>query len=362
MGIDILLIAIITSISASLLGVFLVIRKMSMMTDAISHTVLLGIVVAFLIIPDLNSPLLIIGAIIMGLITVFLTEGLVKTKLINEDSATGVIFPLLFSIAIIIISLVINNVHMDVDAVLLGKLELSSIDQLIINNKAIGPKALYIGLLILIINISFIVIFYKELKIVSFDSALAMTLGFTPFIVHYLLMGLVSLTAVTSFSSVGSILVISLMIGPPITAMQFTKDLKSTLLLSALIAIFNSIVGYLVAILLNVTIAGVIATVTLITFVLVLLFNPKKGIISKILIRKHQQTNFAILVLLMHVSNHDKVETKNLTNELVWKNSKISNIMSIAIKHNYIIVDNDTIVITKNGAVFHNKQIDLLNN
>ncbi|HHW80001.1 MAG TPA: metal ABC transporter permease, partial [Acholeplasmataceae bacterium] len=156
MGIGVLLIALVTAISSSIIGVFLVLRKMSMMTDAISHTVLLGIVLAFLIVPDLNSPFLIIGAVLMGLITVFLTESLIKTKKINEDAATGIIFPLLFSIAIIIISLYISGIHMDTDAVLLGKLEFSSIKQLYIKGKPIGPVSLYISLAVLLINILYI--------------------------------------------------------------------------------------------------------------------------------------------------------------------------------------------------------------
>ncbi|HKL94837.1 MAG TPA: metal ABC transporter permease [Haploplasma sp.] len=361
MGIDILLIAVVTAISSSLIGVFLVIRRMSMMTDAISHTVLLGIVLAFLLVPDLNSPLLIIGAVIMGLVTVFLTESLVKTRLIKEDAATGVVFPLLFSIAIIIISLFINNVHMDVDAVLLGKLELASIDQFIVFGMAIGPKALYTALFMLLINITFIVVFYKELKLISFDSALATTLGFMPFIIHYLLMGLVSLTAVTAFSSVGSILVIALMIGPPITAMQITKDLKQTLLLSAGIATMNSIVGYLLAIALNVTIAGVIATTTLLTFLLVLFFNPKNGVISKIIIRKKQQTDFTLLVLLIHIANHNNTKIESLSNDLMWSKGQVNTLLDIAIKNEYINIVDSNINLTRKGAVYHNKQTTFIN-
>lgn len=361
MGLDILLIAIIIAISSSLIGVFLVIRKMSMMTDAISHTVLLGIVLAFLIIPDLNSPLLIFGAVVMGIITVFLTEGLVKTKLIREDAATGVIFPLLFSIAIIIISLVVSDVHMDIDAVLLGKLELASIEQLVIFNKAIGPKALYIGLLILIINITFIVVFYKELKLISFDSALATTLGFMPFIIHYLLMGLVSLTAVTSFSSVGSILVIALMIGPPITAMQFTKDLKYTLIFSTIIAVINSVVGYFIAIMLNVTIAGIIATTTLATFLLVLFFNPKSGIIFKLIRRLKQKHDFAMLVLLMHIASHDETSVESLYNDFNWPKNKVKELTKTCLINNLLVESNGYLNITKEGINYHNNRINYLN-
>ena len=173
MDLGILLILIFTAIATSVLGVFLVLRKMSMMVDSISHTVLLGIVIAFIFVKDLSSPLLIIGAALMGIITVFLTELLVKSKKASEDSATGLVFPLLFSIAIIIISSSFKDIHLDIDVVLLGKIELAPFDKLYIKGVSIGPKLLYIMLVVMIINLLFIKLFFKELKIISFDAALA---------------------------------------------------------------------------------------------------------------------------------------------------------------------------------------------
>ena len=361
MGLGVLLIALVTAVSTSIIGVFLVLRKMSMMTDAISHTVLLGIVLAFLLIPDLNSPLLIIGAVAMGLITVFLTEALIKTKLIKEDAATGIIFPLLFSVAIIIISLYISGIHMDTDAVLLGKLEFSSIKQLYIGSKAIGPVAFYIGLIVLIINALFIKIFYKELKIISFDPSLAAVLGFSPVIIHYSLMALVSLTAVTSFSSVGSILVVALMVGPGITAMQFTKDLKFTIIYSALIAIFNTITGYFIAIALNVTIAGVIACMTLLSFLVVLILSPKNGLVFRQARRAKQKDKFNFLIFLKHLANHlnkDRdweLKTNNIHNELNWRKYTVSKYIKRGLELNYLILENDIVIITDEGVAYHNK-------
>mgnify|MGYP000849106182 CR=1 FL=1 len=369
MGLGVLLIAIVTAISCSVVGVFLILRKMSMMTDAISHTVLLGIVLAFLIVPTLDSPLLIIGAVLMGLITVALTEALVNTKKIKEDAATGVVFPLLFSIAIIIISLFINNIHMDVDAVLLGKLELSAIEQLVVFGVNIGPKLLYISLLVLIINLVFIKLFYKELKIVSFDTALATVLGFSPIIIHYLLMALVSLTAVTAFSAVGSILVVALMIGPGATAMQFTKDLKYTLLWSAIIAIINSVLGYFLAIIINVTISGVIASTTLITFILVLLFNTKNGIVFKVARRRKQKEEFDFIILLMHVYNHEGTKKENIElnldnihHELNWSLSKVNHFVNLGLRKNYFVENDNLIKLTNLGKDYHDFKVNELSN
>lgn len=119
---EIQIIAVMVAVACSLPGVFLVLRKMSMMSDAITHTILLGIVIAFFITHSLTSPLLIVGAALVGVITVFLTEILNSTKLVSEDSAIGIVFPLLFSIAIIMISKYAGSVHLDTDSVLLGEL------------------------------------------------------------------------------------------------------------------------------------------------------------------------------------------------------------------------------------------------
>lgn len=288
---QILLIAIFTSLATSILGVFLVLRKMSMQIDAISHTVLLGIVLAFIVIPNLNSPLLILGATLVGILTVFLTELIVRSKKTDEESAIALVFPFLFSIAIIIITLKFSNVHLDIDAVLLGKMELAVLDQLKIGNLELGPKMLYLVMGMFLLNLTFVKLFYKELKIVSFDYALASSLGFMPVIIHYLLMTLVSLTAVTTFNVVGSILVISLMIGPAATALLFTKNLKFTIIFALLIGVFNSLIGFMIALFIfkgQTTISGMISTVTLFTFILVMFLNPKNGILIKI-IKKHRK-------------------------------------------------------------------------
>lgn len=164
-GLEIQLIAIIVAIACSLPGVFLVLRRMSMMSDAITHTILLGIVVAFFITESLTSPLLILGAALMGVFTVFLTETLNGTGLVSEDSAIGVVFPLLFSIAIIIISKYAGAVHLDTDSVLLGELAYAPFNRLTLFGKDMGPKALYSMSVILLLNLVFIVAFFKEIHL-----------------------------------------------------------------------------------------------------------------------------------------------------------------------------------------------------
>lgn len=243
--IEIQIIAVIVAVSCALPGVFLVLRKMSMMSDSITHTILLGIVIAFFATHDLSSPLLIAGAALMGVFTVWMTETLSRTRLLAEDAAIGVVFPLLFSIAIILITRYAGSVHLDTDSVLLGELAFAPFDRMIVAGEDIGAKAIYTTGSLLFINLTAIIIFFKELKVATFDPMLAAVLGLSPALVHYGLMTLVSLTAVGAFQAVGSVLVVAFMIGPPVTAYLLTDDLKRMLILSVVIGTVNGILGTL---------------------------------------------------------------------------------------------------------------------
>lgn len=276
---EVLLIAILIASSCSILGVFLILKNMAMISDAISHTVLLGIVIGYFLVHDLNSPILIIGAGIVGVITVYLVELLNSTNLLKEDSAIGVIFSFLFSIAIILISKFSGNIHLDLDSVLLGELAFASFNRINIFGISLA-KGLVTGLIFFIINLSFVIIFYKELKISTFDRELAKTLGMRPLLIHYMLVSLVSTTSVASFDAVGSILVIVFMIGPPLIAYLLTYRLKNMILLSIIIGIISNIIGYYLAILLDVSIAGTISVVIGIIFIIILFISTKKKFIK----------------------------------------------------------------------------------
>lgn len=279
-SIEILLIAVFISVACALPGAFLVLRKMSMMSDAITHTILLGIVLAFLRTNNLNSPFLLVCAALIGVFTVFLTETLTKTKLVSEDSAIGIVFPLLFSIAIILITRYAGSVHLDTDSVLLGELAFAPFNRMVIGGIDIGAKAIYTALFLLVLNAALICIFYKELKIVTFDPLLAATLGFSPDMVHYGLMTLISLTAVGAFEAVGSVLVVAFMIGPPITAYLLTDNLKHMLWASAGFAALSGVLGYGAAAFFDVSIAGSMAVATSVLFGAVFLFSPNRGFIG----------------------------------------------------------------------------------
>ena len=181
---EIQLIAAVVAAACAIPGVFLVLRRMAMMSDAISHSILLGIVLVFFVVRDISSPLLIMGAALSGVLTVSLVELLNRTRLLKEDASIGLVFPVLFSIGVILIARYAHSIHLDVHAVLLGELAFAPFERLIVSGADLGPKSLWVMSVILALNIGLLLIFYKELKIATFDPALAAARGFAPGVIH----------------------------------------------------------------------------------------------------------------------------------------------------------------------------------
>lgn len=304
-GVEIQLIAVFVSVACALPGCFLVLRQMSMMADSITHTILLGIVLAFFVTRDLNSPLLIAGAALMGVATVWLTETLSRTRLVSEDSAIGIVFPFLFSIAIILITRYASSIHLDTDAVLMGELAFAPFNRWIWAGRDMGAKALYTSAILLLLNVGLIALFFKELKLASFDATLAAVLGFSPALIHYGLMSLVSVTAVGAFEAVGSVLVVVFMVGPPLAAYLLTDALKHMLWISAALGALSAVLGYPLALLLDASIAGSMALSTGLIFAAVFVFSPRRGLIGLLVRKRRQRQAFAELTLLTHLLNHE---------------------------------------------------------
>lgn len=363
---EIQLIAAIVSVACAIPGVFLVLRKMALISDAISHSILLGIVFGFFITQDLNSPILILLACLVGVLTVVMVELIQKTKLVKEDTAIGLVFPALFSIGIILISLKANDIHLDVDSVLLGELAFAPFDRLFINGKDFGPKALWIMGSILIFTLTLLLLFYKELKLSTFDAGLSAALGFSPVLIHYSLMTVSSVTVVGAFDSVGAILVVALMIVPAATAYLLTHKLKSMLMLSVFFGLFSSIGGYWVANLLDASIAGSMATMLGVIFFTVYLFAPKKGLLANLFKEKRQKSEVQLLAFLLHLHslNEDNDLEERCVNHLYmhfrWTKSEADNILSLAKENSLVHLDGDCIYLTEKGNDFSERAIQFI--
>lgn len=257
----ILLVGSIVAINCALLGSFLVLRKMALLGDAISHAVLPGIAIAFLV-SSSRSPLpMLIGASALGLATVFLVELFHKSKRLAEDASIGVVFPALFSIGVILISRYASSVDLDLDCVLYGEIAYAPWDLWLVGERSLGPKALWLNGALLVVNLLFVGSLWKELKVSTFDPELAAALGFSPVLLHYLLMGAVSTTVVGAFESVGAILVVAMLIVPPAAAYLLTERLGRMIALAAAFGVLSTVGGYALARALDASIAGAIATV-----------------------------------------------------------------------------------------------------
>lgn len=277
------LILIITALNTALLGNYLVLRELSMLADAISHAVLLGIVIAFFIARDLTSPLLFFGAGFIGLLLVILVEEFQKRKNVSRDAIVGLVYPLFFSLAIILISRYARNVHLDTDVVFMGDALLSAFDTRELWGYNV-PKDILNMLGMLVLNSAAWILFFKELKLSCFDSEYALMQGFRQGPLFYLFMTLCSFTTVSAFNAVGAILVVSFLIVPPCTAAIWTKRLHQRIFLSLAFAVLHTLIGFVLSLSLNLSMAGMIAFVGMMSFLLQVLLKRflarKKGISS----------------------------------------------------------------------------------
>lgn len=237
------------AVACALPGCFLVLRRMSMMGDAISHAVLPGLAMAFLITGARASFTMFLGAAIVGVLTAVFTQWVSKFGKVDRGAAMGIVFTTLFALGLLIIVRAADHVDLDPGCVLYGAIELTPLDSIVLalpgtNHVVEFPRAVLVVGVALLLNIFFVILLFKELRLSSFDPALATTLGINATLMHYLLMTIVAMTTVAAFESVGSIIVIAMLIVPPATAFLLTHSLSLMIWISAFIALISSVLGH----------------------------------------------------------------------------------------------------------------------
>lgn len=242
--VGITLLVVVTALACALPGVFVVLRKNSMLVDAISHAVLPGIVVGYFFTRNLDSPFLVLGAALSGLAVVLGSEYLTRTGLITGDAPQGLVFPALFSVGVIMVTLNFANVHLDTHAVLVGDFNLVAFHPIMVGDTSIGPPYLYVMLGVLAVNVAFITLFYRQLKITTFDPGFARSLGMRTGLLNTAFMFLVSVTVTAAFNAAGAILVIALVVVPPATAYLLTNRLSTMIAWTMAIATVGALAGF----------------------------------------------------------------------------------------------------------------------
>lgn len=258
----ILITASLISLCCVIPGTFLVLRRMAMFGDAISHAVLPGLVIAYLISGSRESIYMLPGAAASGLLVTFLIEWVQKKMRIQNDAAIGLIYTFLFAVGVILVSAYTSQTDLDQECVLYGEIAYVPFDVIISDaGTSLGPRQVWIAGGLLIVLLAMLFIGYRALYLTTFDAGYATAIGISVAFWHYMLMGMVSMATVVSFESVGAVLVIALLVGPPATAALFAKRLPVLLISAGLIGILSCIGGYYLAVALNASIAGAISMV-----------------------------------------------------------------------------------------------------
>ncbi len=285
------------AVSCALLGNFLVLRKVSLLGDAISHAVFPGIVLAFLLFGTRSGVWIFIGASCAGILSVMMIELVRKLGRIDPGASMGVVFSLFFAVGVILMEQAsASNVDLDTDCILHGQLEnlfwLLPADARLTNvhhSLHLMPVEVLRSLVILLLTVVFVSALKKELTLAAFNPELATTLGFNANLLHYVLVVFVALTVVASFEIVGSILVIAMLICPAATARLMTDRLTTQIWLSVLFAVLSSTLGYYSASQVPVyfdlhssfNAAGSIAVMSGLLLMLGFLFAPRYGICAR---------------------------------------------------------------------------------
>tara|TARA_R100000027_G_scaffold63770_1_gene56738 strand:+ start:15850 stop:16806 length:957 start_codon:yes stop_codon:yes gene_type:complete len=293
----IVVIGALTAIACALPGSFLVLRQMSMMGDAISHAVLPGLAIAFLVTGARASLPMFVGAAFVGVLTAVFTQWISTWGKVDRGASMGIVFTTLFAIGLLLIVQAADHVDLDPGCVLYGAIEVAawdvawtfSIGDLLIE---VPRSAVVLGIVSLL-NLVFVVAFFKELRISSFDPDLATTQGINAQLMHYLLMTQVAVTTVAAFEAVGSIIVIAMLVTPAATAHLLTDRLGLMIFLASLIGAASAFFGHLMALYIppmigfeSTTTTGMMAVATGIFFVLAWLFAPRYGWITRLVLGK----------------------------------------------------------------------------
>lgn len=278
---------ILSALSCALLGNFLLLRRMSMMGDAISHAILPGLAIAFLWTGQRSSFVMFIGAAFTGVLVALFTQWIHRFGKVEQGASMGVAFSTLFALGLVLIRQAADHVHIDAECVLIGALELVPSTTWEIGGLFI-PRAVIILSVVLLLNIGFVFFLFKELKISSFDPQLATTLGIPSSLMHYLMMVFVAITATAAFESVGSILVIAMMIVPAAIAHLLTERLSAMIWISLLMGALAAVLGHLSAVIVpgwfglhSVSTSSMMAVVSGLLFLVVIMVAPQHGLISK---------------------------------------------------------------------------------
>jgi manganese/zinc/iron transport system permease protein len=349
-------ISVLCAAACSAIGVFLVLRRMAMLADAISHSILPGLVAGFILANGPNLGAAFAGAVASGLATVGLVEALKRSRAVSNDAAIGLVFPAMFSLGVVIISRSFSNLHLDTDAVLYGEIAMAPFDVVSLGGRNLGPQAVWILAGAFVLNLVFVGVLFKELKLTTFDPDFASTTGFRPAAVQFALMVMVSITTVAAFSAVGAILSVAMLVTPAATAALLTRRLNVLFPLALVLGAAGGLAGYGLAAQFDVSISGMIAAALGAGFVLAVLFAPEQGMAAQVVRRSRQRLSFACETLLIHLAEHrgttrelEESSRSHLTAEFGWTEPLLAKVLKRLVQSGLVKISDGHVELTERG-------------
>ena len=290
------------AVACALPGCFLVLRKMSMMGDAISHAVLPGLAIGFLLTGSRSSLPMCVGAAVVGVLTAVFTQWISRFGRVDRGAAMGIVFTTLFALGLLLIVQAADQVDLDPGCVLYGAVELTPLDVVrplaFVGLEVEVPRAAVVLSIVVLINAALILLLFKEFNLSSFDPSLATTVGIHAAAMHYLLMAMVAVTTVAAFEAVGSIIVIAMLVVPASAAYLLTDRLGAMLGLSALIGVLSAGLGHLGACTVplwfgfeGTSTSGMMACAAGLLFAGAWVFGPRHGLLARRLRGKREIGN-----------------------------------------------------------------------
>ncbi|MCG9894838.1 MAG: metal ABC transporter permease [Fimbriimonadaceae bacterium] len=340
---DLILCAVAVAAACSLCGFFLVVRRQAMLVDAISHSILPGLVLGFALAGGPNPLAAIGGAVLAALVTGMLVERLTRSGGMSEDSALGLVFPTLFALGVLLVSLFFRQVHLDADAILLGEIVMAPRERLNLGGWDLGPQAVWWSIAILTATGLATAAAGPRTLFVGFDPRSAQAGGVPPRQVDILLLSLAAMAAVVSFRAVGAILTVALMTLPTITALLWTRRAVAAAAVAGGVAVIGALAGVGAALRLDLSISGMMTLMLGGLLLGSLILAPRRGLAAGSGRSRREARRFLAQMLVVHLHTHagtpsepEESRFSHLVQDLEWSRSRALTAIREAVKRGWV--------------------------
>lgn len=350
---ELFIIAALSSLTCAMLGPVILLRRISLMSDAVSHSVLLGIVVAALLSQSTEWYFLLPAAALVGMLLLYVVQWLQRKSAIESGAALGLIFPFFFSLAVILIHQFGRNLHLDEHLALMGEMAFAPFERLVLAGRDVGPVSVYTMSTMIVLQFLFLIFNYRKLKHFLFDREHYELSGHKSKHMDLALQAILVINALVVFRSIGIIVFIALLVAPAASALLFSRSLIFSLLLAQVLALGAGLGGARLALLLDWNFAGSICLVLSIIFLLSFLFNPAQGLIAAIKKRKQQLLERDLYYLLLHLKTHQgrtaETSLAHMQGHFSWTEKHANQVLERGRSEAYLDVWQDQILLSEAG-------------